>query len=179
MWILDNGEYRLSSRRVNIFPCNIREKAISFLSNRAKIQGISRSKVLEQILTYMLSNEKRISVRLFSHNGTTRKSSNSRGREPVYVKCPKFYLLPKVISDFKRNAKKRKSSYTVYLDEIILSYIYNFQIPKYTIDEMTVEDEKFSIVEEDKNERFFMFLGNVGGMRDRAIDDVRQQIKGY
>ena len=174
MWMLnDDGEFvECNNNRVIIPQCYIRKSNLLFIEDSSNRHGISRSKSIERIISYMLSNQRnRITITEYTKNGKRRISANGKHGNQEYIRIPKFYLLPYLISGFKKESKKRGISYTILLDEMILSYIKKFSFFDYPF------PKAYDITTTDKNEEFFNFMTNVGGMRDRAIEKIQETIK--
>ena len=117
------------NRRVYIFECYIKHSNLEYLTLFAKRKGISRSKLLENIIEYLFTiipiDKNMIS---YTEAGDRRVSANAKWGKKTYRKIPKFYIHPSYILILKYEKERRKVSYTVLLDELFLSYRKKFPI---------------------------------------------------
>lgn len=152
----------------------IREANLLYIADFAKTRGISRSRAFERIVVYMLNNPLKIKFSLYLNAGSKRKRSSNKDNQN-YRSIPKFYISSLSKKRLEALKKKRGVSYTVLVDEMILSYRreYSFFDKLGNVERLLSSNEYFEYNSPHELENFINFLANVGGCKDIFINQLK------
>jgi hypothetical protein len=161
------------NKRTKIPRMKIRNSNLSYIASTAKARGISRSKVFESIILYMLNSPSRITISLYLDAEKKRKNVKSEH----YRKIPKLYMKPKYRLQLETLKKIRKVPYTILVDEMILSYRREFSFfDKFGNIEHLLSDKYFIYNSSNELENFMNILSNTGWCKDIAIKSLEKGV---